>query len=191
MSIMIKSVLAAAVLAVSTMVAEAATVDILRGKLNMAYGHTKLVLGTEGYDIRATGSTKVRNKRRGTVLKFGISGKDGSVISHAGSGFSIGYGDQMISLQNIRIDLEKRAFFADIAGIRNGVRVLNIKRMKRNGKMKLALTPQVGKFVENMVSEETESNGSVSEVPLPAAGFLLMGALGGLALVRRRKSENT
>lgn len=38
-------------------------------------------------------------------------------------------------------------------------------------------------------SATLEVSGTVSPVPLPAAGLLLLGALGGLAAVRRRKTE--
>ncbi len=184
--------LAAAVLAVSSMAAEAATVDILRGKVNFLAGKTKILLATEGLQVRATGAAKTRAVRRGTLVKFGMTGtsKDGKVIKHAGSGLSLSDGDRMISLGNFRIDMAKRSVFADVVGGEQNVQVMKIKKIRRNGRLKLVATDEVGRFFEDQGPDQTPTDSPASEVPLPAAGFLLIGALGGLALVKRRKSGN-
>lgn len=46
----------------------------------------------------------------------------------------------------------------------------------------------LGRDSFNLASAELNVYGTVAPVPLPAAGFLLIGALGGLAALRRRKT---
>jgi hypothetical protein len=47
---------------------------------------------------------------------------------------------------------------------------------------------RVGLHVRSLVGGDSDSFVNVSPVPLPAAGFLLIGALGGLAALRRRRT---
>ena len=197
MPIKLKVLVAAATLAMSAIAAQAATLPIVGGETRLALTGSLGGLSASGY-----GTTTEDMWGPYQEFTFGITGgevdtdTDQSIIEHAGAGVTLSDGTNSASIADFVIDTAAGGIFGNVVGGPSDVLLFTLGHVFENGRITVQISDTLGSAIASIFGGTDPSGAKlglatldVQTVPVPAAGFLLLGGLGGLALFRRKSSS--
>ena len=181
------AVAATAVLFASVGASYAATVDIIGGE-------TTLLMTSIGLDVSPTGTATSEFTEIGTLISFQITGGSydtdtgEAIVEHIGSGINFADASQSITFQDFIVDTALSSVFSDIAGGASGVLAFTFGEAWDDGRIPLIASSTFSDFFVTSLNLKVALAEITPEVPLPAAGFLMLAGLGSFAAFGRRKT---